>query len=91
MTRKLAWTQGRLWFDRVTLAEAIAEFNRYNRRQIVIEDPAIAGIRIGGALDATEVDSFVAALATFGIKAEPTRTNQDDPDTEVIRLTGKPH
>jgi transmembrane sensor len=91
MTRKLAWTQGRLWFDRVTLAEAVAEFNRYNRRQLVIEDPAIAGLRIGGAFDATDLDSFVAALATFGINAAPTRTNQDDPDTEVIRLTGKPH
>jgi transmembrane sensor len=91
MTRKLAWTQGRLWFDRVTLAEAIAEFNRYNRRQLVIDDPAIAGLRIGGAFDATDLDSFVAALGTFGIKAEPTRTNQDDPDTEVIRLAGKLH
>ena len=91
MTRKLAWTQGRLWFDRVTLAEAVAEFNRYNRRQLVIDDPGVAELRIGGAFDATDLDSFVAALGTFGIKAEPTRTNQDDPDTEVIRLTGKPH
>jgi len=90
MTRKLAWTQGRLWFDRVTLAEAVAEFNRYNRRQLVIEDPGIAGLRIGGAFDATDLDSFVAALGTFGIKAVPTRTNQDDPDTEIIRLTGSP-
>jgi len=90
MTRKLAWTQGRLWFDRVTLAEAVAEFNRYNRRQLVIDDPGIAGLRIGGAFDATDLDSFVAALGTFGIKADPTRTDQDDPDTEVIRLAGKP-
>jgi transmembrane sensor len=90
MTHKLLWTQGRLWFDRVTLAEAVAEFNRYNRRQLVIDDPAVAGLRIGGAFDANDLDSFVQALGTFGIKAEPTRTNQDDPDTEVIRLTGSP-
>jgi transmembrane sensor len=88
MTRKLAWTQGRLWFDRVTLAEAVAEFNRYNSRQLVIDDPSISGLRIGGAFDATDLDSFVQALGTFGIKAAPTRTNQDDPDTEIIRLTG---
>jgi transmembrane sensor len=36
MDRKLAWTKGRLWFDRMTLAEEVAEFNRYNRRQMVI-------------------------------------------------------
>lgn len=87
MTRKLAWTQGRLWFDRVTLAEAIAEFNRYNRRQLVIDDATIAGLRIGGAFDATDVDSFVAALGTFGIKAVATRANKDDQDTEVIHLS----
>ena len=34
MNRKLAWTQGRLWFDRMSLTEEIAEFNRYNRRQL---------------------------------------------------------
>ncbi len=69
VTRKLAWTQGRIWFDRVTLAEAVAEFNRYNRRQIVIDDPGIAQIHIGGAFDATDLDSFVAALGPFGIHA----------------------
>ncbi len=87
MTRKLAWTQGRLWFDRVTLAEAIAEFNRYNRRQLVIDDATISGLRIGGAFDATDLDSFVAALGTFNIKAVATRANKDDQDTEVIHLS----
>ena len=88
VNRKLAWTQGRLWFDRVTLAEAVAEFNRYNRRQLVIDDPEIAGLHIGGAFDATDLDSFVAALGTFGIHAIHSRTQADDPDTEVIRLAG---
>lgn len=41
--RKLAWTKGRLSFDRVTLAEAVAEFNRYNRRQLIIDDPEYRG------------------------------------------------
>ncbi len=68
ITRKLAWTQGRIWFDRVTLAEAVAEFNRYNRRQLVIDDPSIARLRIGGAFDATDLDSFIAALEAFGIR-----------------------
>jgi transmembrane sensor len=88
MTRRLAWTQGRLWFDRVTLAEAVSEFNRYNRRQLVIDDPAIENLHIGGAFDATDLDSFVAALQSFGIRAFPTRTRADDQGSEVIRLVG---
>jgi transmembrane sensor len=86
LTRKLAWTQGRIWFDRVTLAEAVAEFNRYNRRQMVIDDPAIAGLRIGGTFGSTDLDSFVAALQTFGIRVVATRSNVEDPSSEVVRL-----
>jgi len=88
MTRKLAWTQGRLWFDRVTLAEAVTEFNRYNRRQLVIDDSAIATLHIGGAFDATDLDSFLAALQSFGIRAVPAEPNAGDPASQIIRLTG---
>jgi transmembrane sensor len=88
VTRKLAWTQGRLWFDRVTLAEAIAEFNRYNRRQLIIDDPSITDLHIGGAFDATDLDSFVAALQSFGIRATPARNTSDESAPEVIRLSG---
>ena len=87
LRKKLAWTQGRIWFDRVTLAEAVAEFNRYNRRQLVIDDPSIAELHIGGAFEATDLDSFVAALQTFGI--EVVTDGQADPaNGEVIRLVG---
>jgi transmembrane sensor len=75
----VSWTQGRLWFDRVPLSDAVAEFNRYNRRQLVIADPAIADMRIGGAFEATDVQSFVAALKDFPLRV-------DDSDTHTIRL-----
>jgi transmembrane sensor len=88
VSRKLAWTQGRIWFDGVTLAEAVAEFNRYNRRQTVIDDPAIAGLRISGTFDTTDLDSFVAALQTFDIRIATTRSKADDPSSEVMQLTG---
>jgi transmembrane sensor len=88
MTRKLAWTQGRLWFDRVTLAEAVTEFNRYNRRQLIIDDSAIATLHIGGAFDATDLDSFLAALQSFGIRAVPVVENAGDPASQTIRLIG---
>jgi transmembrane sensor len=88
MTRKLAWTQGRIWFDSATVSEAVLEFNRYNRRQLIIDDPAIAGLHVGGAFDATDLDGFVAALQSFGIRAISRRTRPDDPGSEVIRLIG---
>ena len=90
VTRRLAWTQGRIWFDRVTLAEAVTELNRYNRRQLVIDDPSIAGLRIGGAFDNTDLDSFVAALDTFGIHAAAVQTQTDGTSTQTIRLTRAP-
>ena len=88
LTRKLAWTQGRLWFDRVTLSEAVTEFNRYNRRQLLIDDSTIANLHIGGAFDATDLDSFVAALQSFGIRAFPARAQAGEGESDVIRLVG---
>jgi len=87
VSRKLAWTDGRIWFDHTTLADAAAEFNRYNRRQIEIADPRIAEIRIGGGFDATDPDSFVAAVEqSFGLRS--VRINPGDPNREIIRLLG---
>jgi transmembrane sensor len=84
VSQKLSWTEGRLWFERQRLADVVAEFNRYNRRQMVIADPAIADLRIGGGFEATDPESFIAALErTLGVKAFP---SPEDPD--VIRLVG---
>jgi transmembrane sensor len=58
----LSWRQGVLVFHDMTLEEAAAEFNRYNTRQIVIKDPAIAGLRIAGNFRATNVEAFVRLL-----------------------------
>jgi transmembrane sensor len=70
MARRLSWRDGTLAFDGETLAQAVAEFNRYNRRQITIADPAIANLRIGGSFEATDPQSFVNALEhSFGVRA----------------------
>jgi len=86
IAHKLAWTQGKIWFERATLAEAVAEFNRYNRRQLVIDDPAIAGLFISGGFDATDLDRFVAALGTFGVRALPNPEKAEESGPEAIRL-----
>lgn len=58
----LSWRQGVLTFDQLTLADVADEFNRYNRKQLVIADPAIAGIRIGGSFEPKNLDAFVRLL-----------------------------
>lgn len=57
----LSWRQGLLRFDQTTLAAAAAEFNRYNRKRLVVE-PAAADIRIGGSFEAANVDGFARLL-----------------------------
>jgi transmembrane sensor len=86
--KKLLWTEGRLWFERQTLKDVVAEFNRYNRRQMVIADPAIENLRIGGGFEATDPESFIAALEkTLGVRAFPSPSSDGD-EAEVIRLVG---
>jgi transmembrane sensor len=55
----LTWRTGYLVFDHTPLDEAVAEFNRYNRRKIVIRDPQVAAIRIGGNFRTTNMDAFL--------------------------------
>lgn len=82
--RRLAWTRGQIWLDETTLADAIAEFNRYNSRRFVIADPALATLRVGGSFAATDPNAFVAALErVFGIRA---LSAQDTAGTQTIRL-----
>jgi transmembrane sensor len=58
----LSWRTGHIMFRDTALAEAVAEFNRYNARKIVIADPAIADIRIGGSFRSDNVPAFLWLL-----------------------------
>jgi transmembrane sensor len=60
--RTLSWRSGLLTFRDTPLSTAIGEFNRYNTRQIVIEDEQIASLQIGGIFRATQPDAFVRLL-----------------------------
>lgn len=62
LERSLTWRSGMLTFRDTPLADAVAEFNRYNQRQIVIEDPAIASIEVGGIFLATNLETFLSLL-----------------------------
>lgn len=58
----LDWRQGLLAFRDTTLADAAAEFNRYNARKLVIGDPAAGALRIGGSFRADNTAAFVRLL-----------------------------
>lgn len=62
LERKLGWCNGLLVFEGETLSEAIAEFNRYNRQRIVIDDPGIASLRLGGTFSANDPGTFATAV-----------------------------
>jgi ferric-dicitrate binding protein FerR (iron transport regulator) len=67
---RLAWSATLLSFRGETLAVAVEKFNRYNQRRLIVADPSIASLRIGGTFQRTDPDSFVAALKrTYGIDA----------------------
>jgi transmembrane sensor len=65
-----SWTSGRLVFRMEPLQEVLEQVNRYSRRPIVLGDPAIAGVRVTGTVDADNVEGWVASLGSaLGIGA----------------------
>ncbi len=61
LARDLGWRRGVLVFDNTTLADAVTEFNRYNREKIVIADPAVAQLRIDGTFPNENLAVFARA------------------------------
>ena len=58
----LSWRTGFLVFRETLLADAVAEFNRYNRRKIVVADAAVGNIRLSGKFRSTQHDAFIRLL-----------------------------
>lgn len=81
LARRASWASGILTFVNEPLANVVAEMNRYNRKQIVIDDPAIAGLLIGGRFTATDLRTFVDSLPSF-VSVEI----EWPPDARPIRL-----
>jgi len=56
------WRDGRIEFASVTLAEAVAEMNRYRTTPIVLADPAAGRLRVSGTFYSGEDSGFLDAL-----------------------------
>lgn len=56
---ELAWRRGVLVFHDARLADAVREFNRYNRTKLVIADPSIADLRLSVEIQNDDFGDFL--------------------------------
>ncbi len=69
--RMLEWRSGYLGFEDASLADAAAEFNRFNLRKLELADTEAAGLRIGGNFRWDNLDGFIHLLERgFPLRAE---------------------
>jgi transmembrane sensor len=64
LSSELAWREGAIIFDGEPLSEAIEEIERYTDARIVVSDPQIAALRVGGRFRTGDVQEFFDALQT---------------------------
>jgi transmembrane sensor len=63
-----AWTEKRLIFESAPLSEVVEEFNRYNRRQLVIRDPELFDFHVSGVFPSTDSSRMIEFLRQrFGV------------------------
>lgn len=62
--RKLAWREREIILNSEPLSDAVAEFNRYNARQIVLADPALGASQLVGGFQVDQPETFARAVHT---------------------------
>lgn len=69
--RALAWRDRKIDLNGVTLAQAAVEFNRYNTRKLVIDDPVLAAEPLVGRFEIDAVQTFAhGAAGLLGARIE---------------------
>jgi transmembrane sensor len=67
----LGWVQHKIVFQHRPLGEVAAEFNRYGKIPVEIEDAELRTLPVSGVFDAGDTESFVAFLETLpGVRVE---------------------
>ncbi len=75
--QKLAWQRGSLIFNGESLQDAVSEISRYTSLQLLIIDPEINDIPIGGHFKTDDIEGLLAALATnFDIRVDQVSPDQ---------------
>ncbi|MRW89936.1 iron dicitrate transport regulator FecR [Duganella sp. FT80W] len=76
------WRKGLIRFSNIPLAEALREFERYAPLTLVVRDPEVARLRVGGSFRSSDPAAFAQALPHI----LPVRLlRRDDGMTEVVR------
>jgi transmembrane sensor len=57
-----AWMERRLIFDGSSLSDVVQEFNRYNRRQLVIEGSLLSDFHVSGVYSSSDPSSLIRFL-----------------------------
>ena len=64
LSTELAWREGAIVFNGERLSDAIAEIERYTDARIIVSDPDVAALRVGGRFRTGNVQEFFDALQT---------------------------
>jgi transmembrane sensor len=72
----LAWRRGMLVFRNTRLADAVREFNRYNRTKLVIADPSVADLKFSVEIQNDNFEDFLQ-LAQTVLKLRVDREGND--------------
>ena len=62
LERRLAWRAGRIDLAGETLSDAVAEFNRYNSRKIVVTDETLTSKRFFGVFRVDDPEGFARSV-----------------------------
>lgn len=62
VTAATAWTRRQFVFESTPLGDVVEEFNRHNRRRLVLNDIALADFRITGVFSSTNSDLLIRFL-----------------------------
>ena len=62
LSSELAWREGAIIFDGQPLSQAVSEIERYTDARIVVSDPRVAALRVGGRFRTDDVQGFLDGL-----------------------------
>ena len=62
LQKVVAWTDRRLIFENTALSDVVAEFNRYNTKQLHIDDPTLSALQLNGVFRPHDPDSLLQYL-----------------------------
>jgi transmembrane sensor len=75
IARATAWREREIVFEAASLSDVAEEFNRYNERQLVIEDPRALTFHVSGVFSSTDPASLIRFLKQRpGVKVTETKS-----------------